>query len=164
MSPPLSPEIERVVLGPGVEVNIRAIRPDDKKLLAQAFEDLDPAGRYQRFFAPVERLNGSDLAYLTEVDHRDHEALVAIDPEDGSLVGVARYIRTNRNEAEVAITVSDLWQGRGLGTALLQRLVRRAASEGIDYFLALVLKDNKAATELFQSLVPDMSRTVRGAP
>ena len=161
---PEHPESEKVVLGPGVEVSIRPIRADDKKLLAQAFEDLTPAGRYQRFFAPVERLSESDLAYLTEVDHRNHEALVAIDPDDGSLVGVARYIRTNQNEAEVAITVSDRWQGRGLGSALLQRLVRRAASEGIDFFLALVLKDNKAATELFENLVPDMARTVRGAP
>ena len=158
------PDSERVPLGPGVEVIVRPIRPDDTKLLATAFEGLTPEGRYQRFFAPVERLSDSDLAYLTEVDHVDHEALVAIDPEDGSLVGVARYIRTNQNEAEVAITVADHWQGRGLGTALLKRLVRRAASEDIDYFLALVLKDNKAAKELFENLVPDMSRTVRGAP
>jgi len=155
---------ERVAIGPGLEVLVRPIRPDDKSLLATAFEELNPVGRYQRFFAPVERLSSSDLAYLTEVDHVDHEALVAIDPEDGSLVGVARYIRTNRNEAEVAITVSDRWQGRGLGSILLQRLVRRAADNGIDYFLALVLVENAAAQELFENLVPDMSRTVRGAP
>jgi len=161
---PHYPESERVTLAPGVEVFVRPIRPEDKKLLTSAFESLTPEGRYQRFFAPVERLSESDLAYLTEVDHVDHEALVAIDPEDGSMVGVARYVRTNRNEAEVAITVGDHWQGRGLGTALLKRLVRRAASENIDYFLALVLMDNKAAKELFENLVPDMARTVRGAP
>ena len=157
-------ESERVALAPGVEVIIRQIHGSDKSLLATAFAELNPTGRYQRFFAPVERLSESDLIYLTEVDHVNHEALVAIDPEDGSLVGVARYIRTNRNEAEVAIAVSDRWQGRGLGTALLQHLVRRAAENGIDYFLALVLADNTAAMELFENLVPDMSRKVRGAP
>ncbi|MGB0120844.1 MAG: GNAT family N-acetyltransferase [Solirubrobacterales bacterium] len=157
-------EKERVTLAPGVEVIVRQIQPTDKSLLAAAFQALNPAGRYQRFFAPVERLSDSDLAYLTEVDHENHEALIAIDPEDGSLVGVARYIRTNRNEAEVAITVSDMWQGRGLGTSLLKRLVQRAADNGIDYFLALVLVDNTSAKELFENLVPDMSRTVRGAP
>lgn len=157
-------ESERVTLAPGVEVIVRQIHGTDKGLLAAAFEALNPTGRYQRFFAPVERLSDSDLIYLTEVDHVNHEALVAIDPEDGALVGVARYIRTNRNEAEVAITVSDSWQGRGLGSALLQRLVRRAAQNGIDYFLALVLVDNTSAKELFENLVPDMSRTVRGAP
>ncbi|MGK2954585.1 MAG: N-acetyltransferase family protein [Solirubrobacterales bacterium] len=158
-------EIERVTLAPGVDVTIRQIRPSDKLLLAEAFDGLSPADRYQRFFAPVERLSESDLVYLTEVDHSDHEALVAIDPEDGSLVGVARYVRTKvRNEAEVAVAISDAWQGKGLGTALLQRLVRRAASEGIDYFLALVLTSNTSATELFENLVPDMSRKVRGDP
>lgn len=158
-------ETEKVTLGPGIEVTVRQIRPSDKLLLTEAFEGLSPIARYQRFFAPVERLSESDLVYLTEVDHSDHEALVAIDPEDGSPVGVARYVRTKvRNEAEVAIIIGDQWQGRGLATALLQRLVRRAASEGIEYFLALVLTDNTSATDLFENLVPEMSRKVRGDP
>lgn len=163
---------ERFTLGPGLEVLIRPIRPSHKALLQEGFVSLTPESRYQRFFAPVERLTPTDLAYLTEVDHSDHEALIATDPEDGSLVGVARYIKTKvrnsetkvKNEAEVAIIVSDDWQGRGLGTLLLQRLVRRAAEEGVEYFLALVLESNTAATELFENLVPDMSRKVRGAP
>jgi len=165
-------ESERVALGPGIEVLIRPIRPSDKALLQDGFVSLTPESRYQRFFAPVERLTPTDLVYLTEVDHSDHEALIAIDPEDGSLVGVARYIKTKvrnsetmvKNEAEVAIIVRDAWQGKGLGTALLQRLVRRAAEEGVEYFLALVLESNTSATELFENLIPDMTRTVRGAP
>ena len=158
-------ETERVTLQPGIEVLIRQIRPEDKLLLAEAFESSTPETRYQRFFAPVERLSESDLTYLTEVDHSDHEALVAVDPEDGSLVGVARYVRTKlRKEAEVAIIIADEWQGKGLATAMLQRLVRRAAAEGIDYFLALVLTGNTSATELFEGLVPDRARKMRGDP
>ncbi len=165
-------ESERVALGPGIEVLIRPIRPEDKGLLREGFANLTPESRFQRFFAPVERLTESDLTYLTEVDHSDHEALIAIDPEDGDLVGVARYIKTKvrnsetnvKNEAEVAIVVGDAWQGKGLGSLLLQRLVRRAAEEGVEYFLALVLESNASATELFENLVPDMSRTVRSAP
>jgi len=165
-------ESERVALGPGIEVLVRPIRPSDKALLQKGFSTLTPESRYQRFFAPVERLTDSDLIYLTEVDHSEHEALIAIDPEDGSLVGVARYIKTKvrnsetkvKNEAEVAIIVSDAWQGKGLGTALLQRLARRAAEEGVEYFLALVLESNTSATELFENLIPEMTRTVRGAP
>lgn len=156
---------EKVTLEPGLEVLIRQIRPDDKHLLTEAFETLSPATRFQRFFAPVERLSESDLSYLTEVDHSDHEALVAIDPDEGSLVGVARYVRTTpKNEAEVAIIVGDDWQGKGLATAMLQRLVRRAAAEGIEYFLALVLTSNTSATELFEGLVPDRARKMRGDP
>ncbi len=158
-------DTERVTLEPGLEVLIRQIRPEDKQLLAEAFEGVSPVTRYQRFFAPVERLSDGDLAYLTEVDHCDHEALVAIDPDEGSIVGVARYVRTKqRNEAEVAIIIGDDWQGKGLATAMLQRLVRRAAAEGIDYFLALVLTGNTSATELFEGLVPDRARRMRGDP
>lgn len=158
-------ETERVTLQPGIEVLIRQIRPDDKLLLAEAFEGASDATRYQRFFAPVERLSEGDLTYLTEVDHSDHEALVAIDPDEGSIVGVARYVRTKlKNEAEVAITIADEWQGKGLATAMLQRLVRRAAAEGVDYFLALVLTSNTTATELFEGLVPDRTRKMRGDP
>lgn len=165
-------ESERFTLGPGIEVLIRPIRETDKALLQDGFVSLTPESRYQRFFAPVERLTPTDLIYLTEIDHHEHDALIAIDPEDGSLIGVARYIKTKarnaetqvKNEAEVAIIVSDEWQGKGLGTLLLQRLVRRAAEEGVEYFLALVLESNTAATELFENLVPDRSRKLRGAP
>lgn len=158
-------ETERVTLEPGLEVLVRQIRAEDKVLLAETFEELSPTTRYQRFFAPVERLSEGDLTYLTEVDHSNHEALVAIDPEDGSIIGVARYVRTKlKNEAEVAIIIDDHWQGKGLATAMLQRLVRRAAAEGIDYFLALVLTSNTSATDLFEGLVPDRARKMRGDP
>jgi len=152
---------ERLVLAPGVEVLIRPIRPTDKALLVRGFERLSPEARFQRFFAPVVRLNESDLAYLTEVDHRKHEALVAIDPEDGEMVGVARYIRTTPyrdREAEVAIVIADNWQGKGLGTALLSRLATRAREEGITHFLAVILADNADATELFENFAPKRTR------
>ena len=180
----------RVTLAPGLEVLIRPIRPEDRHLMTAAFTRLSPESRYQRFFAPVERLSESDLTYLTEIDHHDHEALVAIDPEDGGLVGVARYVCTSRlgevdgsreartrdprsrprsaagslNEAEVAVIVGDPWQGKGLATALLQRLAKRASEEGVDYFLALVLEDNDGATGLFRNLVDDGSEVSDGEP
>ncbi|MFA9400205.1 MAG: N-acetyltransferase family protein [Acidobacteriota bacterium] len=159
------PASERVTLEPGVEFLIRPIQPNDKPLMTAGFEELTPRTRFQRFFAPVARLSESDLAYLTEIDHVDHEALIAIDPEDGSLIGVARYVRTRpSNEAEVAIIVADNWHGHGLGTALLRRLARRASEEGIEFFLALVLVENNSARELFERLVPGMSETSHSSP
>jgi GNAT superfamily N-acetyltransferase len=185
---PEATESERVTLEPGLEVIIRPIRPEDRHLMTAAFTRLSPESRYQRFFAPVERLSESDLTYLTEIDHHLHEALVAIDPEDGGLVGVARYVcekpeegpeggtpalgtlkpagltATTLREAEVAVIVGDPWQGKGLASALLQRLARRASEEGIDYFLALVLEDNEGANELFRNLVDDASEVSGGEP
>jgi len=185
---------ERVTLGPGLDVLIRPIRPEDRRLILEGLSNLSPEARYKRFFAPVETFSESDLTYLTDIDHSRHEALVAVDPEDGSLVGVARYVCINRSEesiaipgssdddedhddgpetprpadglieAEVAVIVGDLWQGRGLATALLQRLAKRASEEGIDYFLAIVLEDNDGAAELFQHLVEGSSEVTDGDP
>jgi hypothetical protein len=64
----------------------------------------------------------------------------------------------------VAVIVGDPWQGKGLATALLQRLARRASEEGIDYFLAIVLEDNDGATGLFKHLVEDASEVTDGEP
>ena len=82
---------------------------------------------------------------VTDVDHRDHEALVALAPGSGQLVGVARFIRNPRepDQAEVAVTVIDSWQRRGLGAALLRELAQRAAEEGIRHFTAEILAENR---------------------
>jgi GNAT superfamily N-acetyltransferase len=88
------------------------------------------------------------------VDHSDHEALVALDPETRAGVGVARYVRSSDDPevAEVAVAVSDPWQGLGVGTALLQRLTERARAEGIERFSAEVLAENERMLELAASL------------
>ncbi len=149
---------ERVEVGDTREVLIRPISSDDKPALAAAFERLSPESRYRRFFAPLERLSSRDLVYLTEVDHHDHEALVAVDQGSEWIVGVARYVRSDDPaEAEVAVVVADPWQGLGVGSALLERLVERARGEGIRQFVAIVLSENEEALEMFRGLAPDGS-------
>ena len=151
-----------VVVADGLELLLRPVHPDDKRRLAAAFERLSPETRYRRFFAPLEALSAQDLRYLTEVDHHDHEAIAAVNPENGSIVGVARYVRSeDPAEAEVAVVVGDPWQGHGVATALLQELVGRARTEGIDHFVALVMSQNKDALDLFRHLAPGGSRTRR---
>jgi len=157
------PETEPVELPGGRRIGIRPIRSEDRELLADAFQRLSPESRYRRFFAPLERLSEQDLSYLTEVDHKDHEALVAIGP-DAEIIGVARYVRSEEpTEAEVAVVVGDPWQGRGVATALLDRLVDRARDAGIGNFVALILSENEDAIELFRHVAPDGSRTRRSA-
>ena len=147
-----------VALRDGATLRVRPIRPDDKGALASGFERMSPASRYRRFFAPLRRLSDCDLAYLTEVDHRDHEAVIGFESGSGEPVGVARFIRgAEPTEAEVAVTVVDDWQGRGVATALLERLVVRAREEGIEHFVALVLPDNPDALRIFRHLSPDGS-------
>jgi RimJ/RimL family protein N-acetyltransferase len=146
---------DEVVVGDGLSVLIRPIQPADKRRLADAFDRLSPATRYRRFFAPLERLTEQDLRYLTEVDHHDHEAMVAVNPDNGSIIGVTRFVRSDDPaEAEVAVVVGDPWQQKGVATALLERLVERAREEGIDHFVALVLSENDGALEMFRHLAP----------
>jgi RimJ/RimL family protein N-acetyltransferase len=100
----------------------------------------------------MERLSPSMLAYLTEVDHHDHEALIAFDARSGDPAGVARYVRTDGASAEAAVTVIDDWQGRGLGTGLTSLLAERALEEGIERFTAVLLAENKEMIALLESL------------
>jgi GNAT superfamily N-acetyltransferase len=156
--------IERVELDDGRSILARPIASGDRELIAAAFDRMSPETRYRRFFAPLERLTEQDLRYLTEVDHHDHEAIVGVEPESGQIVGVARYVRSeDPAEAEVAVVVGDPWQGRGVATALLNRLVGRAREEGIRHFVALVLSDNQDALELFRHLSPDGAVSRRSA-
>jgi L-amino acid N-acyltransferase YncA len=92
------------------------------------------------------------------VDHVDHEAIVAIAASDGRGVGVARYIRDDRDpqRAEVAITVIDEWQRRGVGTALLATLSTNADANGIQQFTALVAADNTAVIGLLRRMDADV--------
>jgi hypothetical protein len=68
---------------------IRPICPADKQQLVDAFERLSERSRYRRFLSPRPHLSEAELSYLTEVDHHDHEALIAIDPDSHEGVGVA---------------------------------------------------------------------------
>ena len=82
----------------------------------------------------MEKLTESQLTYLTDVDHHDHEAMIAFDLSmPGEVVGVGRYVRDtdDRGRAEAAVTVADDWQGKGLGGTLTQVLAGRAVEEGI---------------------------------
>jgi GNAT superfamily N-acetyltransferase len=143
-----------VTLADGSAVSMREVLPTDRRAIAEGFEHLSPESRYRRFFTAMSRLSESDLTYLTEVDHHDHEAVIAFD-SDGGPVGVARYVRGDQpDEAEVAVAVVDDWQGRGAGTALLERLVVRARENGIERFVASVLEENEDALDLFRSLSP----------
>ncbi|HSD00790.1 MAG TPA: GNAT family N-acetyltransferase [Gaiellales bacterium] len=136
----------------GSRIVIRPIEPDDRAGLAEGFERLSPESRYRRFFGPVAHLSERDLDYLTRVDHRDHEALVAIEEGTGEGVGVARYVRTGPDVAEPAMVVVDDWQGRGAGTRLLDALVERAREEGIRRFEAPVLAYNAESIHLLERL------------
>ena len=140
---------ETVRLPGGETIGIRPIQPDDKALLVEGFRRLSQRSRERRFLTPATDLSTEDLIYLTEVDHRRHEALVAIAPDDGRFIGVARYVQVpgEREVAEVAVVVADDWQRRGVATALLMALSKRARENGVLRYRAYVSSDNEVVID-----------------
>jgi GNAT superfamily N-acetyltransferase len=106
------------------------------------YDDLSERSRRLRYLVPTSELSDEDLEYLTDVDHRRHEAVIALDGD--RMVGVARYVRTpgQRESAEVAVVVADDRQNQGIGRALLDELTERARENGITRYTALVSRDN----------------------
>ncbi len=145
-----------IALRDGSHVRIRQGHSSDRELLLRGFERLSPESRYRRFLAPVTELTEGMVRYLTEIDHHDHEAMIAIDEQTGEGIGVARYVRDlERPEvAEVAVTVIDDWQGRGLGTLLAEVISARAREEGITSFTALMLAANEEMLDILRRLDP----------
>jgi len=135
-------------------VVIRPIEAGDKADLVAAVQQSTSEAVYRRFLSPHGRLSTAELRYLTEVDHHDHEALLAIDPESGRSVGVARYIRDRErhDSAEIAVAVLESWQGHGVGKALMRGLADRAREEGISRFTALMLAHNHPMRQLLAEL------------
>jgi RimJ/RimL family protein N-acetyltransferase len=141
---------QEFMLPPGIDV--RPLEPSDRGGVAALFKKLSPESRRQRFLGPKPTLSERELTYLTTVDHRWHEALAAVDRRDGSILGVARYvrIRDRPGAADGAIAVVDEHHGRGIGTALVRCLIARARVNGFSVITATTLWENRRARALLR--------------
>jgi RimJ/RimL family protein N-acetyltransferase len=157
-----------VTLRDGTAAILRAIRPDDKRELQHGFDHLSAQSIYHRFFQTKHALTPEDLRYLTEVDFTTHVALVAEVVAQHGLrpVGVGRFVcgagRAPSDHAELAFTVSDEFQGRGVATLLLRHLAAIARQLGYRRFVAEVMPDNQPMLDVFQHSGLPMLETVRG--
>jgi GNAT superfamily N-acetyltransferase len=151
---------ERLSLTDGTWAELRMVRPEDAALLRDGFARLSPRSRFQRFLSAKPRLSEEELRYLTQVDGERHLAIGALTRSPGSGrevgLGVARFIRLAHapEVAEVAITVVDDAQGKGLGRVLLERLVDAARERGVERFEFRVLAGNMPMYRLVQTLAP----------
>lgn len=143
-------------MGDRATLQIRALGPEHRALLADGFRRLSARSRYHRFFTPKPHLTAGELRFLTRPDGLDHCALgAAIEHADGAWVGVgvARYVRAHDDPrvAHVAVTVADEAQGFGLGSGLLRRLAYVAGLRGIERFRFTVLPENVVVRTLLAS-------------
>ena len=121
-----------------------------------------PGVASRRFLYLKTTLTEKELRYLTDIDHRDHEALIAITRLRGEPVGAARFIRDHSDptSAEFAIAVVDEWQDRGVGSMLAAHLMARALRESITHFTALTSAGNLRVRRLLAK-VGDVSVVAR---
>jgi RimJ/RimL family protein N-acetyltransferase len=132
---------------------IGPLDPNDRERFLRGIGRASPDSIYKRFMTPLPRLSSTQLAYLLEVDHRDHEALLAIDEDSGEAVAVARLVRLEESPsaAEIAVLVIDDWHGLGLAKAICWLLAERARQLGIERFEATMLGDNRAMKRVLAS-------------
>jgi len=141
------------VLDDGGRVRIRPLHATDRPIYEAAVYSLSPRSRYFRFFAPIEKMSDRLLDQMTQVDGRGHVAWLALTPDEGTGVGVVRYVRAADDDqsAEVAIAVADDWQGRGLGSELIRQTVDHARLAGLDLLTATTLRENSAGAGLLRA-------------
>ena len=138
-----------VILRNGASVRVRAIRPDDERRLLALCGRLSPRTLYQRFFS-FRRLLPEEARAFANVDYGLRMAVVA-EVDDGpepELVGVARYGPSDEGTADIGLVVADGWQGLGLGSLLLEEILRAGEQRGVHQFSADVLTENRRALRL----------------
>jgi len=161
---------EEHVLRDGQKVVLRHIQPSDAEEVRRGFRALSPESRYRRFFTGIADLDDAALAYLVNVDGKDHVAIVAttesLDLKTERGVGVARFVRSREDPAvaEAAVTIVDDMQRIGLGTLMTKTLARAARERGIEKFRCEVLESNaivvKALLEAGGAIIEKQNGTV----
>jgi acyl-CoA hydrolase/RimJ/RimL family protein N-acetyltransferase len=132
-----------------VEVHYRLIRPDDTDRIKELFYDLSEESVYFRFLTPLRSLQRQTLQDFYNVDQDADISIVAVVYPEGEggperIIGAGRYLlNRNTNQAEFAILVQDDFQHKGIGTFLLNQLMRIAKSKGVDAFIAYVHPRNQ---------------------
>lgn len=144
----------RETLAGGQSLRLRAIRPDDRETLHAEFLKLSKESVRDRFFSIKLDLTPAELTYFTEIDFQRHVALVAeLDSETGwQPVAVGRLVRKSgqADHSEIAITVADRMQSKGIGKLLLEHLSGCARNLGIRHMDASVLAENKRMMKLIR--------------
>jgi acyl-CoA hydrolase/GNAT superfamily N-acetyltransferase len=137
----------------GEEIHFRPVRPSDERLLREFFYSHSADTVYQRYHAPVKSLTPQQIQQLCTLDYDRQMAIAGFVPEGESerMVAVGRYVlEAGETVAEVAFTVHDDLQSRGIGSYLLRRLIDIARAKGIPGFVGYVLPNNVRMLNVFQ--------------
>jgi acyl-CoA hydrolase/GNAT superfamily N-acetyltransferase len=159
----LAEKENKIVVGPkelhttyvtpdGLQITFRPIHPTDEPRMRQLFYALSQQTIYYRFMSRIKRIPRKQIRDFVFIDHRSEVAIVGTLPVAAGeeIIAVGRYwLDPKSNRAEVAFTVLDGWQKKGVGTFLFRYLIRIARRNGIRGFTAEVLAENKPMQKVF---------------
>lgn len=126
----------------GSTATLSPILKTDREFFEKGLAELSLDSRFSRFGQGVSSLSQQELDYLTDVDQRHHVAWGAAIGDEAA--GVGRYIVDEAGSAEIAVTVLDAMQRRGVGRVLLEALVAVARADGVHEVYFEALADNEA--------------------
>ena len=152
----------------GRHVLIRPLTEKDREREYAFIKHLSPESRHMRFLAQVNEPGTAMLDQLMDVDGKKRLAYIALIHDNGKLIeiGVSRYAATADNECECAVTVADEYQHLGLGTALMEHLIKAARKNGFRQMYSIDAASNAPMRDLAKALGfetrhdPDDSRQV----
>lgn len=133
-----------------IGLHVVTMEPGLASALVRFHEALSAATTHNRFFTVHPHLSPEEVVRFTTVDHIQRDAIAVVD-DDGEIVAVARLDRLEEpSVAEIAFVIADEWQHHGLGSALFDRLVRRAQELGVTTLIADTLASNSAMRTVFR--------------
>lgn len=140
------------VLSDGTVIRIAPLRRGDRAAVTGLFARLSPESRLRRFLSPKSSLSEREVTFLADVGCAERAAVTAVDVRDGSVLGIARYVQHDGHcgVADTAVAVADDMQRRGIGTALMLRLIACARSNGFHLLTATTLWENRPARALMR--------------
>ena len=143
---------EWVDLRNGRKVFLRPVKETDGPLLVELFEKMSPSSVHLRFLSPLHHLPDQLVYRFTHLDYVKDFGLVALINEDsGPIIGVARYAYDpETGMPEFAVAVRDDWQGNGLGSIFLTRVITVGKENGYSRFSALVDPQNRTMMNIFR--------------
>ncbi|HMD48075.1 MAG TPA: GNAT family N-acetyltransferase, partial [Bryobacteraceae bacterium] len=145
---------KKIALGDGSEFDIRPIRPEDEPLLVKFHYTLSERSVYFRYFHWMkleQRTEHERLTRMCFVDYDRQMAFVAQSTGTQEIAGVGRLVKSHTgDEAELAVIVSDQFQKRGIGTALVRQLVDFARDEKLQRITATVMFQNRPMQKVFE--------------
>jgi GNAT superfamily N-acetyltransferase len=142
----------REFLRDGRQVEIRALRPDDRAELLAAIGRVSAESLYRRFFGVKRNFTDKEIVFFLNVDFVNHVALVAVIEEGGrpTIVGGGRYVVVRPGTAELAFAVLDQYQGLSIGVVLIRHLIEIARAAGLAHLIADVLPSNTPMLKVFE--------------